>query len=532
MGNVHRGAALRQIHRLFGEGTLAGLPDAQLLELYVCHCDELAFKALVQRHGPMVLAVCQGVLGDANDADDAFQATFLLLVRKAGSLWVGESLGGWLHRVACRIAIQVKSAAGRRRDQERRAAELACAESRSAVPWDDVNVILHQEIDRLPERYRKPIVLCYLEGMTYQLAARHLGWSEGTTQGRLTRGRHLLRARLTRRGVTLAGAALGTLGTQKAASAVSMTMLHHTIQSARYFALAEGAAGELGSTAATALVKEALKTMMISKLKMVAAAALLGGAVTCVATGLAATGQSIPQETPAGSRRTFEVPPEPPSPGATGEGRTRTPPRERLLLARRTDSPTPTPPIGGEQVNLPVDLKPGGRLNRGDSVFSTLCGFRLHMRQDGNLVLYVIDDMPIPGNLQGVLSHSPEALSYYNTELWSTGTNTPCEGAGTGSYCVMHDNGNFVVYDEDSRPCFETGTKGYPGSFLRCQNDGNVVIYTPDLDAVWHSGTYARSMDSIARPLAGPLKASPDRRRSIDSIARPLERIPVGGFGS
>ena len=102
--------------------------------------------------------------------------------------------------------------------------------------------------------------------------------------------------------------------------------------------------------------------------------------------------------------------------------------------------------------------------------------------------------MPIPGNFQGVLSHSPEAMSYYNSELWSTGTNVPREGAGTGSYCVMHDDGNFVVYDEDSRPCFETGTKGYPGSFLRCQNDGNVVIYTPDLDAVWHSGTYAQSI--------------------------------------
>ena len=246
MGNVHRGAALRQIRRLFGEGTLAGLPDAQLLELYVCHCDELAFKALVQRHGPMVLAVCRGVLGDANDADDAFQATFLLLVRKAGSLWVGESLGGWLHRVACRIATQVKSDAGRRRDQERRAAEWRARGARSAIPWDDANIALHQEIDRLPERYRKPIVLCYLEGMTYQHAARHLGWSEGTTQGRLTRGRHLLRARLTRRGVTLAGAALGTLGTKSRVSAVSMTMLHHTIQSARYFALAEGAAVETG----------------------------------------------------------------------------------------------------------------------------------------------------------------------------------------------------------------------------------------------------------------------------------------------
>src|SRR5580693_3807252 len=105
MASARHGAALRHIHRLFDEGTLAGLPDARLLERYVSHRDELAFQALVQRHGAMVMAVCRGVLDDPNDADDAFQAAFLLLARKAGALWVHDSLGGWLHRVACRIAL-------------------------------------------------------------------------------------------------------------------------------------------------------------------------------------------------------------------------------------------------------------------------------------------------------------------------------------------------------------------------------------------------------------------------------------------
>ena len=126
------------------------------------------------------------------------------------------------------------------------------------------------------------------------------------------------------------------------------------------------------------------------------------------------------------------------------------------------------------------------------------------MRQDGNLVLYVIDDLPIPGNLQNVLSHAPEAASFYNIILWSSGTDSPGDSAGTGSFCVMHEDGNFVIYDEDSRPCFETGTRGYPGSFLRCQNDGNVVIYTPGLEPVWHSGTYARPGSQIAEPVAPP----------------------------
>ena len=123
MAGVHLGSALSQIHRLFDEGTLAGLPDARLLERYASERDELAFETLVKRHGRMVMAVCRGVVDDPNDADDAFQAAFLLLARKAGALWVNDSLGGWLHRVACRIALHVRSDAARRREVERRAAE-------------------------------------------------------------------------------------------------------------------------------------------------------------------------------------------------------------------------------------------------------------------------------------------------------------------------------------------------------------------------------------------------------------------------
>ena len=192
MSRVHLGEALRQIHMLFGEGTLAGLTDAQLVERHVSHGDELAFQALVQRHGPMVLAVCRGVLNDCNDADDAFQAVFLLLARKARSLWINDSLGGWLHRVAYRIAVQVKSNTARRRTQEQRAAELVVECNSATPPWDDTLLVIHEEIDRLPQRYRGPIVLCYLEQMTYQQAARQLRLSEATTHGRLARARNLL----------------------------------------------------------------------------------------------------------------------------------------------------------------------------------------------------------------------------------------------------------------------------------------------------------------------------------------------------
>jgi RNA polymerase sigma factor (sigma-70 family) len=290
MASVRLGAAMRQIHLLFGEGTLAGLPDAQILERYVAQSDELAFTALVQRHGPMVLAVCRSVLDDPNDADDAFQAAFLLLARKAKSLWVDDSLGGWLHRVASRIAFQMKSDAARRRDQERRAAEKAGKRRTSGKPEDDTFRVLHQEIDRLPERYRKPIILCYLEHMSYQQAANHLRWSEGTTQSRLARGRSLLRARLARRGVTLGAATLGVLALPHEASAVSVSMLLPAIRTARIFGLGEAAGVGTVSTAVEVLVRQALRTMMLAKLKMVAAAGFFVGAFACVATGLSASG--------------------------------------------------------------------------------------------------------------------------------------------------------------------------------------------------------------------------------------------------
>ena len=292
MATNQLGAALGQIHRLFGDGTLAGLSDAQLLKQYVKHRDEFAFEALVQLHGPMVMSVCRGILADPNDADDAFQASFLLLARKAGSLRAGGALGGWLHRVSCRVALQVKSDAARRRDRERRAAELAGRSSLSSEPWDDRIAILHEEIDRLPERYRQPIVLCYLEEMTYQQAASHLNWTEGSTQGRLRRAKDLLKARLIRRGVTLAGAGLSTLTIPRTTSAVSTAIHRATVRAARHFVLGEAAAVGTVSTATNALVNQALRTMTITKLKTAGAAALVLAGLTSI--GVVALGAGRP----------------------------------------------------------------------------------------------------------------------------------------------------------------------------------------------------------------------------------------------
>jgi RNA polymerase sigma factor (sigma-70 family) len=497
MASEHLGAALRQIHLLFGEGTLAGLSDLQLLERYVSHRDESAFEVLVQRHGSMVLAVCRGVLDDPNDAEDAFQATFLLLARKAGSLWVKDSLGGWLHRVAWRIAYQVKAETVRRRGRERKAAERAGPRSTSTPSWDDTQVVLHQEIDRLPERYRVPLVLCYLEDMTYQQAARHLSWSEATTQGRLARARNLLRSRLTRRGVTLAGVTIGALAGPGRAAALSSEMLRAAVKTAHCFHLGATAPGELVSSTAYSFMTRALRTMMIANLKWVGAAALVIGGLTSVATGLAAHDDPTAEVHDRG-RGT----PEPQVPPAGRRGMLKSPaPRSAPVTSQMPKSPAPrSAPVtsevirSGDGVNISMDLLPGRRLERGDSLFSPLGGFRLYMRHDGNLVLYAIDDTRLPKDLSLVLSHAPEVLHMYTEEIWSTGTDVPGDEAGVGSYCIMQPDGDFVVYDEAGKRCFSSNTAGYPGAYLRCQDDGNVVIHAhdPDLRPIWDTCTFAR----------------------------------------
>ncbi len=184
------GAALRQLNRLFADGTVTGLSDAQLLERFRDRADAEAFEALVARHGPMVLSVCRGIVRDPCDAEDAFQATFLVLVKKGGTIRGRGSLGGWLYRVAHRVAIQANAAEARRRRHERQAGQMVVATSTSGPDApDELLPALHGEIARLPEKYRLAIVLCDLEGMTQAQAAAQLRWSERTIRHRLAEAR-------------------------------------------------------------------------------------------------------------------------------------------------------------------------------------------------------------------------------------------------------------------------------------------------------------------------------------------------------
>ncbi len=274
MESRRQSLALQHMRTLFGVGAVGGHSDTRLLEQFSTghrEAAEAAFAILVERHGPMVLRVCRGVLGDSPDVHDAFQATFLVLVRRAGSLWVRDSLGPWLHSVALRVATKATVAAARRRVHERRGAELADATRAESFTPDDVAPTLHDEIERLPGKYRAPIVLCYLEGQTHEGAAAALGWPVGTVRGRLARGRDLLRTRLVRRGVapSLAASAAILSAEEATASPLSESLVQAVLSLA-----AERSAG-VAPAAVAALADASLRMMTMAKLKIALIVVLL-----------------------------------------------------------------------------------------------------------------------------------------------------------------------------------------------------------------------------------------------------------------
>jgi len=279
MANGRDGAVLRHVGRIFGAGTVAGLSDGQLLERYSTRRDPAAFEALLDRHGSMVLAVCRGLLADPNDADDAFQATFLVLARRAGAVRVDSSLGPWLHGVTHRVAARCRADAARRAVRQ-----VSGVESLPAPAIDpdlaDLRRALHEEVARLPAKYRAPIVLCYLQGHTHDQAAAELRWPVGTVRGRLARARDLLRPRLVRRGLApSAGLFAACLPRASARAAVPEALARATLSAstgavpgALRLALA-GAA----PAAVTSLSDGVLRSMILAKLKVALVVALVVG---------------------------------------------------------------------------------------------------------------------------------------------------------------------------------------------------------------------------------------------------------------
>jgi RNA polymerase sigma factor (sigma-70 family) len=253
---------LRAAHGHGGEGQT----DGQLLGQFLAQRDEAAFAALVRRHGPMVLGVCRRVLGNADDADDAFQATFLILVRKADSLRARAVLGDWLHGVARRTALNARRLAARQRAREQ---VLARPEAQGEGVRDDWLPLLDEELSRLPEKYRLPIVLCDLEGRTRREAAEQLAWPEGTVAGRLARGRALLARKLTRHGQALSAGSVAAVLAQNAVSAsVPAELVRSTGMAARLFAAGTGAASGVISAQVAALTEGVVRAMFLTKVKM------------------------------------------------------------------------------------------------------------------------------------------------------------------------------------------------------------------------------------------------------------------------
>jgi RNA polymerase sigma factor (sigma-70 family) len=271
-------AVLRRLQRLVTPHDAEHPADRHLLERFLASRDEAAFAALVRRHGAMVLGVGRRLLHDGHAAEDVFQATFLILARQAASIRRQEALGSWLYGVAYRVALRARDAAASRRRRERHASALPPADPAAEVTWRELGAVLDEELRGLPERYRAPLVLCFLEGKTQDEAARELGCCKSTLRRRLEHGRELLHRRLLRRGVALSVGLLATAVSQGPASAVSAGLVEATVQAG--LLSRAGPAGAMAVSAeVAALVEEVTRATALTRLKVsavVLAVVLLG----------------------------------------------------------------------------------------------------------------------------------------------------------------------------------------------------------------------------------------------------------------
>jgi RNA polymerase sigma factor (sigma-70 family) len=284
------GSGLQEVRTLFTLGTVGTLTDGELLGLFIERRDdaaEMAFSAIVERHGPMVLRVCRAILRDEHDAMDAFQACFLILVDRASSIRDRGSVVSWLHGVALRVAACARASVIRRQGHERRAAGRAAADYIPAQIEPDLAPALHEELARLPDRYRVPIVLCHLEGLACEEAARYLRLPVGTVKSRLARGRERLRSRLIRRGLVPSALLLKSVFSGGAASAaMPSTVVISTVRMATQFATGGPASGVV-PMAVGLLTEGALKAMNWSRLKGFAQAVMAAAVVMACAGGVA-----------------------------------------------------------------------------------------------------------------------------------------------------------------------------------------------------------------------------------------------------
>jgi RNA polymerase sigma factor (sigma-70 family) len=328
---------LAHIRRVAAVHAYRDLADGDLLHRFVKESDDSAFTVLIERYAPMVLGLCRRMLGNLHDAEDVCQATFLVLARKAASIRKNVALSSWLHQVACRAAGRIVRDRARRQCRERRSPAPIATDPANEVSWREAQTILDEELERLPQRYRAPLILC-LDGKTRDETARRLRLSPGTLHARLQRGRELLRERLTRRGLTFSGALFAAVLSDSAArAAVAPTLVITTAKAALASAANQPLAQGVISTSVLALTREALKTMFVAKLKLGTAAALV-----CLAVGVVCiswTANGVAQEFFPRAQALVQNPePKAPSPqGESDEAFIR-----RISRDLRGTEPTPT----------------------------------------------------------------------------------------------------------------------------------------------------------------------------------------------
>jgi RNA polymerase sigma factor (sigma-70 family) len=288
---------LSHLHRLAEPVNDLG-PDVELLRRFVTERSEDAFAAIVRRHGPLVLRVLAQVLSAAEDVEDAFQAAFLVLVRKASSISRGDQLAGWLYGVAYRVAVRVRATGCRRRFREQSVAEIPVPKDQPASRPCEHWWMLHEEVMRLPKKYHLPVVLCYLEGKTHEEAARELGWPKGTLSGRLARARDLLHRRLTRRGLVMpVGGLVVLLWAGSAPAALPPKLLSVSVASAMALVAGVSFSGTI-SASVSSLLEGVLRVMLIAKLKTLGVILLPALAMGAILTGIVLAGSGSPHEGP------------------------------------------------------------------------------------------------------------------------------------------------------------------------------------------------------------------------------------------
>jgi RNA polymerase sigma factor (sigma-70 family) len=513
------------------------LSDSELLERFRARREETAFALLVQRHGPMVLGVCQRVLADVHAAEDAFQATFLVLVHKAASIRKQGSVASWLHSVARRIAVKARLRMARDQALGRQLVAMPDIEVRDEWTWHELRAVLDEELEQLPEKYRMPLVLCGLEGKTHEQAACELGCPKSSLSSRLVRARELLRARLTRRGIAVSTAALAALLSEQAAAAVPALLTITTVRAAMQ------KASEAIPAHVMAMTEEGIKAMGAAKAKAGLVLALMAVAVSAFGYRLAVGGG---QHSTEGTKAKTE------NRQSTGD--------DRPQKADRYGDPLPAEAIArigtvrfrhGNDIHV-LHFTPDGKeivshgFREGTCIWDAATGCELRR---------IVPEAPTQINtialsadgrrIAGTLLHRNEFGNKYPVAIWDRMTGKKIGETGNGKYsfpCFAPDSNLLAVIDYDGRIELWDVDAGRSVRSWKAHNgwignalflpDGKHLVTGGSDNAVrfWDvaTGDKVRELAELVST-SGSLALSPDGKRLASVVHKPSPPRVIGG---